>query len=131
VQSRCAYNTSRLMVVVCVVLPLLPVMVMVRVPVAALRLVVIFIVDVPAPVRELGLNVMVTPLPSPEADKEMEESKPPVTAVVMVTFAELSRLRLTEVGEALKENPAEDEVTVRETVVVSVVLPEVPVMVTA
>lgn len=128
---RCGYSTSRLMVVVCVVLPLLPVMVMVRVPVAGLRLVVIFIVEVPAPVMELGLKVMVTPLPWPEADKEMAESKPPVTVVVMVTLAELLRFRLTDVGEALMEKPAEEEVTARETVVVSVVLPEVPVMVTA
>lgn len=130
-QFRFGYSTSRVMVVVCVVLPLWPVMVMVRVPVAALRLVVIFIVELPAPVMELGLNVMVTPLPSPEADKEMAESNPPVTAVVMVTLAELLRFRLTEVGEALTEKPAEEEVTVSDTVVVSVVLPEVPVMVTA
>ena len=119
------------MVVVCVVLPLVPVMVTVRVPVVARRLVVIFMVEVPAPVMELGLKLMVTPLPSPEADKEIAESKPPVTAVVMVTLAELLRSRLTEVGEALIEKPADEEVTVRETVVVSVVLPEVPVTVMA
>jgi hypothetical protein len=118
-------------VVVCVVLPLVPVMVIVRVPVAGLRLVVIFMVDVPAPVMELVLNVIVTPLPSPEADKETAESNPPVTAVVIVTLAELSRFNRTDVGDALSEKPAEEEVTVRDTVVVSVVLPEVPVMVIA
>ena len=117
------------MVVVCEVPPLVPVIVMVCVPVEARRETLMCMVEVPAPVMELGLNVMVTPEGSPEADKETAESKPPVTVEVMVTEPELLRLILIEEGEALMEKPAVVEVTVSETVVVDVVLPDVPVMV--
>jgi hypothetical protein len=55
--------TSREMVVVCDVLPLVPLMVMVRVPVEARLLSVIFMVEVPAPVIDDGVKVMVVPLP--------------------------------------------------------------------
>jgi len=89
------------------------------------------IVELPAPVMEVGLKEMVTPEGWPEADKETVESKPPVTAEVMLTVPELLRLMLIEAGEALMEKPAVVEVTVRETVVVEVVPPEVPVMVIA
>jgi hypothetical protein len=86
-------------------------------------------VEVPAPVIEVGLKVMVLALPSPVADKVIAESKPPVTVVVIVTLPELLRSMLIEVGEALMEKPAVAAVTVSVTVVVSVVLPEVPVTV--
>jgi hypothetical protein len=118
-------------VVVCEVEPLVPVMVMVCVPVEARRETVMCMVEVPAPVMELGLKVTVTPEGWPEADKETAESKPPVTAEVMVTEPELLRSMLMEEGEALMEKPAVVEVTVSETVVVEVVLPDVPVMVIA
>ena len=107
----------------------MPVIVMVCVPVVARRETVMRIVEVPAPVMELGLKVMVTPEGWPEADKETAESKPPVTVEVMVTEPELLRLMLMEEGDALIEKPAVVEVTVSETVVVEVVLPDVPVMV--
>lgn len=116
----------RLIVVVLEVLPLVPVMVMVWVPVVALLLAVIFMVEVPAPVMEDGLKEMVVPLPSPEAERLIAESKPPVTEEVMVTVPELLRVTVMEVGEALSEKLAVVPVTVSETVVVSTVLPEVP-----
>ncbi len=118
--------TVREMVVVLVVLPLVPVMVMVRVPVVPRLLTVIFIVEVPAPVMEEGLKEMVVPLAWPEAERAMAESKPPVTEEVMVTLPELLRTTVMEVGEALSEKLAVVPVTVSETVVVSTVLPEVP-----
>ena len=121
--------TSSETVVVSEVVPLVPFIVMVCVPSAALLLTVILIVEVPAPVIELGLKLMVTPLGCPVADNEMAESKPPVTVVVTVVPLELLRATVSEDGDALREKPALILVTVSETVVVSVVLPEVPVTV--
>ena len=86
-------------------------------------------VEEPAPVIEVGLKEMVTPLPSPEADRAIAESKPPVTEVVTVTSPELPRSTVREAGDALIEKAAVVLVTVSETLVVSVVLPEVPVTV--
>jgi len=86
-------------------------------------------VEVPAPVIDVGLNVMVTPLPWPDAESAIAELKPPDTALVMVTVPELPRLTVMEVGAALMEKLAVVLVTVSETVVVSTVLPEVPVTV--
>jgi hypothetical protein len=117
------------MVVVWVVVPLVAVIVMVRIPVVALLLAVIVMVDVPAPGIELGLKLMVVPLACPEADNVIGELKPPVTAEVIVTLPELLRATVIEMGEALREKPALVLVTLSETVVVEVVLPEVPVTV--
>jgi len=86
-------------------------------------------VEVPAPVMEVGLKVTVFELPCPDADKEMAESKPPVTEVVIFTVPELPRATLRDVGEALIEKLAAVPVTVSVTVVVSFVEPEVPVTV--
>jgi hypothetical protein len=110
-----------------VVVPLLPEMVMVRVPVVALRLAVILMVDVPAPVIDVGLKLMVVPLAWPEADNEMAEEKPPVTADVMVTLPELLRATVMDAGAARREKPGAVPVTMSDTVVVVVVVPEVPV----
>ena len=110
-------------------LPLLPVIVIVRFPVEALLLTVTFMVEVPAPVIEVGLKVMVRPLPPPEADREIAELKPPVTVEVMVELPELPWAMLIDVGDALIEKPGAVPVTVRETVVIEVVAPEVPVTV--
>jgi hypothetical protein len=60
------------------------------------------------------------------AERLMAELKPPVTAVVMVTEPEALRAIVMEVGAALREKPAVTLVTVRETVVVFTVVPEVP-----
>lgn len=116
-------------VVVCDVLPLVPLIVMVRVPVVALLLSVIVMVELPAPVIEVGLKEIVVPLPCPEADRAIAEPNPPVTAVVTVTFPELLLVTLMDVGDALMEKPAVVPVTVSDTVVVSTVLPDVPVTV--
>ena len=60
-------------------LPEVPVTVMVYVPVAVDEATVIVMVEVPAPVIEVGLKLTVTPVGWPLADKEIAESKPPVT----------------------------------------------------
>jgi hypothetical protein len=124
-----ARRTSSETVVVWLVEPLVPVTVMVCVPVVARRDTVMVMVELPEPVMELGLKLTLTPEGWPEADKETAESKPPVTAEVIVTEPELLRLMLMEEGDAEIEKPAEELVTVSETVVEEVVLPDVPVMV--
>jgi len=87
-------------------------------------------VDVPAPVIDVGLKVTEFWFPSPDADKVIAESKPPVTAEVIVTLPELLLSMLMVVGDALIEKPGVAPVTVNETVVVSVATPdEVPVTV--
>lgn len=89
-------------------------------------------VDVPEPGAGmvLGLKLTVTLLGSPVADKAMDESKPPEMAVVIVEWPEFPGLIVSEVGDALMVKlPPPVPVTVRETVVVSWVLPEVPVTV--
>ena len=86
-------------------------------------------VEEPAPVMVVGLKETELALPSPEAESVIGESKPPVAVAVIVTSPEALRAMLMEVGLALMENPAVVLVTVSETVVVSTVLPEVPVTV--
>lgn len=122
--------TVRVTVVVSRVLPLVPVTVMVWFPTAALRPTVMVIVDVPAPVMLEGLKETELALPWPEAERVIAELKPPVAELVIVTWPEPRRAIETDVGFALSENPAFVPVTVSETVVVSTVLPEVPVTVT-
>lgn len=102
---------------------------MVRVPVVARLPALIVMVDVPAPVIEVGLKLMVVPLPCPEADSDIAELKPPATDVVTVTVPEVLRVTLMEAGDALMEKLGVVPVTVSVTVVVSTVLPEVPVIV--
>lgn len=86
-------------------------------------------VDVPAPgaAMELGLKVTLCAFPCPEADKLIAELKPPETVVVIVDVPELLRATLIDVGDALTVKFGVVPVTVRETVVVSTVLPDVPV----
>ena len=86
----------------------------------------IFMVEVPAPVMLVGLKETELSVPSPDAESVIGESKPPMAVVVMVTSPELLLSMLMEVGLALMEKPAVVPVTVRETVVVSTVLPAVP-----
>lgn len=118
-------------VVVCVTPPPVPVMVMVWFPVRPFLPTLIVIVDVPDPgaAMEVGLKVTVWALPCPEADKLMAELKPPETAVVIVTLPELFRATLIVLGDALMVKLGFVPVTVSETVVVSTVLPDVPVTV--
>jgi hypothetical protein len=106
---------------------------MVRVPVAARRLTVTVMVDVPDPgaAIELGLNVTVTRDPWPLADRLIAELKPPDIAVVMVEWPELPRATLSDVGDAAMVKFGFVPVTVSDTVVFAVVLPEAPLTVMA
>lgn len=90
-------------VVLCVMLPLVPVTVMVYVPAAALEPTVIDIVDVPAPAIEAGLNTIVTPVGRPDADKVTPELKPPDAVTVIVDDPLLPSATDTELGEAEME----------------------------
>jgi len=116
---------------VCLTLPAVPVIVMVWSPVLAVRPTLTVIVDVPEPgaAMELGLKVTDWALPCPVADKLMAELKPPETVVVIVTVPELFLATLIVVGDALMVKLGFVPVTVKDTVVVSTVLPEVPVTV--
>ena len=66
-------------------------------------------VEVPAPVIEVGLKPTVTPVGWPVADKEMAESNPPVTVLVIVEVPELPCATETEAGEAERLKPGVDE----------------------
>lgn len=83
-------------------------------------------VELPAPVMVDGVKLMELELPCPEADKVIAELKPPVTAVLIVTEPDLLLAMLMLVGDALIEKPGVVPVTVSETVVFSIVEPEVP-----
>ncbi len=90
------------------------------------------IVDVPEPgaAMDAGLKLTVTPVGWPLALKATAESKPPETVVVIVDVPLLPCTTETEVGEAeIVKLGLAVAVTVSETLVVSVVLPEVPVTV--
>lgn len=120
----------RLTVVVWVMPPPVPVMVMVWLPVLVATVVFIVIVDVPEPELMLvGLKVTVTPDGTPDADKEIAESNPPEGAAVIVVVPELPQITLTEVGDALRLKLVllVAAVTVKDTVVVLVMVPLVPV----
>src|ERR1039457_2792347 len=66
-------------------------------------------VEVPAPVIEVGLKPTVTPVGWPVADKEMAESKPPVTVLVIVEVPALPCATETEAGEAERLKPGVDD----------------------
>jgi hypothetical protein len=123
--------TLSVTVVVWVTPPPVAVMVMMCFPILARGPTWTVIVDLPEPgaAIELGLNVTLCCAPCPEADKEIDELKPPETAVVIVDVAEPPRGALIVDGEALTVKFALVPVTVRVTVVLSLVLPEVPVTV--
>ena len=124
-------RTSSVTVVVWVTPLPVPVMVIVWFPVLALFPTLTVMVAVPEPgaAMELGLKVTLLALPSPEADKVIAELKPPEIVVVMVDVPELPLATLIDVGDALIVKFGFVPVTVSETVVVSTVLPEVPVTV--
>jgi hypothetical protein len=107
-------------------------MVMVWAPVLARVPTLTVIVDVPEPGAAMGFTLKVTVwlLPSPEADKVTAESKPLSAAVVMVEVPDEPLTTVIAVGDALmlKSAPAA-AVTVRETAVLWVTPPPVPVMV--
>jgi len=111
--------------------PPVPVTVIVCDPVAALRFTVIVMVDDPDPgaAIELGLKLTLTREGTPLAESATAELKPPEIVVVILEVPELPRETLTEVGEALIVKLGFVPVTVTETVVDALVLPEVPVTV--
>ena len=121
----------RVTAVVWVTPPPVPVIVIVRVPVVALLLTVTVMVEVPEPGAgiELGLNLTVTRDPWPLAVKPIAELKPPEIAVVIVELPELPLATLIDAGDALIVKLGFVPVTVSDTVVLAVVLPEVPVTV--
>jgi hypothetical protein len=86
-------------------------------------------VDVPEPgaAMDVGLKLTVTPVGWPLAVNAIAELKPPETAVVIVDVPLLPCTTETEVGEAeMVKAGVGVEVTVSETLVVSTVLPDVP-----
>ena len=91
------------------------------------------IVDFPEPGAgiELGLKVTVARDGAPLAERLIAELKPPKTAVVIVELAELPLLTEIEEGDALIVKLGFVPVTVNDTVVDAVILPEVPVTVIA
>ena len=115
----------------CVTPPPLAVIVIVRLPSLERELTRMVMVDVPEPgaAMELGLNVTVWPLPCPEADKVIAELNPPEMLVAIVEVPEPPLATVSDLGDALMVKFGETPVTVRETVVVCVMLPEVPVTV--
>jgi len=122
----------RLIVVVSVVVPAVPVMVMVAVPVAAALVASIFITDVHVPPGIVtGANDTDTPVGKPDTDKVTGELKPLPGVTVMVERATVSLDIVIEEGEALRLNSPVTGVvvTVKVTLVVSVTLPAVPVTV--
>jgi hypothetical protein len=93
---------------------------------------VIVIVEEPEPgaAIDVGLKETVTPVGCPEADSDTALLKPPETAVVTVDEPEFPCCTDTDVGEAaIVKFGVAAAVTVRETEVVWVVPPPVPVMV--
>ena len=113
----------------CVIPPPFPVIVIVLEPVAALRFTVIVIVDVPAPLIEDGLKLTETLDPVTEPVRAMDELKPPLTVVLMVTLPLLLRFTVNEVGAAVRVKLGVAPGMVSVTVAVSTVVPEVPVTV--
>ena len=111
--------------------PPVPVIVIVRVPVVARLLTVTVMVEVPEPGAgiEVGLKLTVTRDPWPLAVKPIAELKPPEIVVVIVDLPEVPLVTVIAVGDAPMVKFALVPVTVSDTVVLAVVLPEVPVTV--
>ena len=112
------------------VLPLVPVTLIVLVPVAARELTVMVMIEVPLPVMDVGLKLTVTRLPLTVLLRLTGELKPPLTVLVIVPPPVLPRVTASDVGDAAIVKPEVGLVTVSITVVVSTVVPEVPLTVT-
>jgi hypothetical protein len=112
-------------VVVCSVLPEVPVIVTVAVPVVAVSLAVN--VSVLVPVAGFGLNAAVTPVGRPAAENVTLPLNPFKGVIVIVLVAVLPSTTVTVAGDAASVNAG---VTVNAIVVVCVRLPDVPVIVT-
>ena len=110
-------------------LPEVPVTVIVYLPVAVEEATVMVIVEVPEPGAAIGLvpKPTVTPDGWPVAESVTAPLKAPITVLVIVEDPELPWATETDAGEAERVNPV--PVTMSETFVEAVVLPEVPVTV--
>jgi len=112
--------------------PPVPVIVMGYVPVFAERETVRLKCAVPEPgaAIDAGLKLVVTPEGTPDAESAIAELKLPLSAVVTVAYPLWPWSRYPEAGETeMVKLPATGAETVRLTVVVSVVDPDVPVIV--
>ena len=92
------------------------------------------VVEVPEPGAAMGLRLKVTVLPGPcpEADRVIGALKPPEIFVLAVKVADWPEKTAFNPGDALTlKLPAVGAVTVKETVIVAVMLPELPVTVIA
>lgn len=121
----------RVTVVVLVTPPPVPVTVIVLVPVVAFAATLICIAACPVPGAGMveGLKRTKTLAPCPEAVKAIDELKPPVAVVAILTRPRLPRVMVIVLGAAARVKLPVGPVTVRLTVVVWVVLPAVPVTV--
>ena len=109
--------------------PLVPVRVKLWEPVDALRFTVMVMVLVP-PLIGLGLNETEMRCATPEAERVMELLRVPVTVAVMVDLPDELLLMVNVEGFALRlKLPCVELVTVRVTIVVSTMLPDVAVTV--
>jgi hypothetical protein len=107
--------------------------VIVEVPAVAVEATLMFIVALPEPgaAIEAGLKETVTPVGWPEAESATAELKPPETVLEIVELPAAPFAIETALGDAeIAKLGVGTLVTVRLTVVVWVVLPPVPVMVT-
>ena len=117
--------------VVFVTPPPVPVTVMVRVPVVAVVATRIDTDECPDPGAGMvaGLKTTLTPVPSPEAVNAIAALKPPETVVETFDSPVAPRATVNVLGDAVIAKVFAAAVTVSVTVVVSVVLPDVPVTV--
>ena len=97
--------TVSVTVVVCTVLPAVPVTVMGYVPSATDEPTVMLIAELPAPVIDVGLKLTVTPAGCPEALSTTGVLNPPVTELVMVELPALPCTTETDDGEADRLKP--------------------------
>lgn len=110
--------------------PLVPVTVRVYVPVRAFLFAFTVMVELPLPAIEDGLKDTETPLFAPDADKLTVPVNPVVPVIVTVSPVELPLVTVIGVPALIPKSPVEAAVTVRLTVVLSTMLPDVPVTVT-
>jgi hypothetical protein len=80
----CAFTAAKLTVVVCVTLPLIPVIVSVDVPTGVLPVIVTVKVELPVPVTVAGEKPAVAPAGNPLALSAMEPEKPENAVVLTV-----------------------------------------------
>jgi hypothetical protein len=122
--------TTKVTVVECTRLPLVPVTVSVYVPAGVAVLVVTDIVDDPEPVTEVGLNEALAPAGNPLPERLTVPPNPPDPVTVALYEVPVPAVTVCEAGAAETEkSPTTGALTTSVTVAVCVVLPLVPVIV--